>query len=683
MLSDVILEKSMIVLTQLIICVLVTMFISVYSVNGEYVNSGAISIVFDDNYDNQLDYAWPLMEERGLVGTFYVLTSTINTPGYMSFSDLQTLQAASNEIASHSVSHISFTMLEEPEIRYQCSTSKTTLEAQGLTITNFAYPNGYTTSGIDLIVAEYFRSGRTAYVSPYILNMPTNQFRLPGFSKENQSNELELLKNMVDQVYSSQTWGVFLFHNIVPGDKSSPYTTSQEDFEAFLDYIIQKGLPAITVNQGLDVVSLSMDTNAGVVSPLNGKYTLGSEVVIEAFSPVAGVGESFVWEGWSGSGLGSYSGLDNPAIITLTDSISQVAFWRHEYLLTVSSDHSQVEPSAGEHWYEAGSEVVIEAFSPVAGVGESFVWEGWSGSGLGSYSGLDNPSSIIMNNPVTEFASWNGKYNIQINQNGIGSDFSGNIVNVNGVDYSSSYSLWVDDGSLISFSFSPELFVNQGKKYMWTTSSGLSSQQSDSIVVSGSGSITANYKVQYYFEVFSTYGTADGSGWHNLNEIAYASLDILVINETEDIRYVFSGWTGDSSGSNLISDPMIVNTSLSTTASWQKQYLFIFNQEGLPIEDDIYVTINSKNQSLPYSVWVNEDDTVEFVYPNNIPDGFGSQFTFALTSNQSMLTSNAPTILTATYSLQYNTDLFIIIIIIAIFASLTVVIMLLRKRNMI
>ena len=38
--------------------------------------SVVVSIVFDDNYDTQLDYAWPLMRERGLVGTFYALTNT-------------------------------------------------------------------------------------------------------------------------------------------------------------------------------------------------------------------------------------------------------------------------------------------------------------------------------------------------------------------------------------------------------------------------------------------------------------------------------------------------------------------------------------------------------------------------------------------------------------------------------
>ena len=214
-------NKSLAFLVFLLTCFLLLINTSIYEVNGDDVNNGAISIVFDDNYDNQFDYAWPLMEEKGLVGTFYVLTNTANTPGYMNYADLQTLQSAGNEIASHSVTHRSFTLLEEQEIRDECSISKSTLEAHGLTITNFAYPNGYTTSGIDDIVDDYYSSGRTAYISPFLVDLSTDDFRLPAFSEENMGNELVLLKNMVDQVVSTNRWGVFLFHKIIPGDYSS------------------------------------------------------------------------------------------------------------------------------------------------------------------------------------------------------------------------------------------------------------------------------------------------------------------------------------------------------------------------------------------------------------------------------------------------------------------------------
>ena len=673
-------------MTSLVIlftCFIFLLNTSNHNVKGENVTTGAISIVFDDNYGNQLTNAWTLMEERGFIGTFYVLTSTVNTPGYMSYAALQTLQAGGNEIASHSVNHNSFTNLTDQQIRNECTNSKTILEEYNLVIKNIAYPNGVTDSRVDSIVDDYYDSGRTAYISPYFVELPNTQFRLPGFSEEDQGTEIDLLKNMIDQVSSTNSWSIFLFHNILPGDHSSPYTTSQEDFEDFLDYVLLKELPTITISQGLDAITLTMDTNIGTSSPLSGDYTLGSEVVIEAFVPVAGVGERFVWEGWSGSGVGSYSGDDNPATITLSSSITQNAHWRHEYSLKINSNYGEIVPFVGEKWYEVDSEVVIEAFVPVAGVGERFVWEGWSGSGVGSYSGDDNPATITMDEPITVTASWKNQFNILIHYDDLGSDISKNPINVNGISYRNEVSLWLDRGSILSFSFEPELLANQDKKYVWASSSGLSNQKSGSIIISGSGAITGKYNVQYFVAVISNYSDTLGSGWYFSGDIVNPTLSNINITESQNERYVFSGWLEDGNTISGASDLFIVNNSISLTAFWQKQYLIEFNQQGLPDEFGTFLVVNSENQSLPFLIWIDKGDTVDFNYPNNIQNGFGTQYILTLPLNQSTVISESPTIITATYYLQYTMDLFIMIALAAIIGSLVFVIIFLRRRNLI
>ena len=681
-LSDILLNKRTSFLIFSFISFLFVFNPLIYDVQGEDVNNGAISITFDDNYSNQFSYAWELMEARGIVGTYYVFTNTVNTPGYMSYNALQTLQAAGNEIASHSVTHTSFTSLNDQQILDECVNSKALLETNGLVITNFAYPNGDTNSHVDSIVDDYYDSGRTAFVSPFLVEVPTSQFRIPGFNAENEVDELELLNGLVDQIYNTNSWGVFLFHNVLPGDYSSQYTTSQEDFEDFLDYVILKGLPIITIRQGLEIVNLSLDSNIGNVSPISGKYTLGSEVVVEAFAPVAGVGERFVWEGWSGSGAGSYSGFDNPATVTMNGQISQVALWRHEHLLTVSSNFGEVVPSVNDHWYEVGSEVVVEAFAPVAGVGERFVWEGWSGSGAGSYSGFDNPVTIIMNNSISEIATWNHQYRVFVNQNGAGLDLTTSIVTIDGGGHVNGDSLWLDSGSTHSYSILQEFLVNQGKKYTWFSSSGLTTQQSGSIFISRSGSIIANYKTQNYVDVISPYGDISGAGWYDLGDYAYAKVDQTVIEVSDDIRYVFTGWTGDGSGFGSISDQIIVNNSLSIIASWQTEYLFLFNQEGLPNDYEASLLINSENQSTPLFMWINEGKLVEYVYLDKILTGSGTQYVLTPQLNQSLI-SNSPTTITANYSIQYTLDFFIMVAIIVITGSLAFVIIFLKRKNMI
>jgi hypothetical protein len=61
------------------------------------------------------------------------------------------------------------------------------------------------------------------------------------------------------------------------------------------------------------------------------------------------------------------------------------------------SDAGSVSPLSG--WYEEGSLVEISA-SPNPG----YEFVGWRGSGLGSYTGKDNPVSITMVAPIVETA---------------------------------------------------------------------------------------------------------------------------------------------------------------------------------------------------------------------------------------------------------------------------------------
>ncbi len=706
---------------------------------------GVISIAFDDNYENQYEYAYPLMLERGLVGTFYVLTNHIQdisgNPNYMSVAEIQEIQANGNEIGSHSVTHSKFPNLTDEQIRYECEASKEILQSYGLTISNFAYPDGLTNNHVDSIVSEYYRSGRTAYVEPYLMDVPTSQFRIAGFSAETaDSTALSLLKGMVDQVYSSNGWAVVFFHNIKPGISEELYTTSTQDFGSFLDYIISKGVQALTVDQVLDLelTQLSMETNFGTVTPTSGSYLLGTPVNIEAFSPIAGEGERYTWLGWNGSGEGSYTGTDNPATITLNGPVNQTALWRHEFKLSISTDlgdtspfvgeywyeagtvvdiqaifpsaadgerhvfngwlgtgngsysglddsatvtmNSQITeaaswtveyrltvlanfgyttPSVGEYWYEAGTSVDIEAFAPPVGESERYIWGGWSGKGSGSYSGSD--VSVVMDGAITEAASWLHQFKVSAVLSGVGSDFNGRAVVVDGTSYDNGASFWWDSGSSHSFEFRPELDVNSGKRYMWVSSSGLASQRSGSLAVSSSGILSGGYKTQYYVNVSSTYGIVGGAGWYDSGDTVYFTLDEGVIPESSDARYVFTGWNGSASGTALTSDELVVNGAASAVALWKKQFLVSFDQNGLPQGYDANVLVDGANYSLPFSVWVDEGATVQFVYPKDLPGEFGEHYVLVFSSDQSPFVVSSSMTVTARYDLQHGLAFFAMI----------------------
>jgi hypothetical protein len=98
-----------------------------------------ISLTFDDGNGSQLAAA-QVLKANGLVGTFYITTSFIDSSGFLTRGNLQSLAADGNEIGGHSVTHPDLTTIGAAAARAEVCDSKTTLEGWGFTVRNFAYP---------------------------------------------------------------------------------------------------------------------------------------------------------------------------------------------------------------------------------------------------------------------------------------------------------------------------------------------------------------------------------------------------------------------------------------------------------------------------------------------------------------------------------------------------------------
>lgn len=224
----------------------------------------AVSIAFDDNKQNQYDYAFPLLKSRGMVGTFYVTTDYLRDysldRAYMDITELHDLQNSGCEIASHSQTHPHFTCISDDQIRSECSVSKHVLQSYGFKVNNFAYPYGETNDHVDSIVRSYYRSGRTGFVPPYIMHSPTSKFRLSGAAGEPGDNAYARLMRykrfrLVDQVYDAEGWMIMFFHNVVPDidrARRRHFDICTRDFADLLDYLKLKHVKTLTVDQALD-----------------------------------------------------------------------------------------------------------------------------------------------------------------------------------------------------------------------------------------------------------------------------------------------------------------------------------------------------------------------------------------------------------------------------------------------
>ena len=119
---------------------------------------------FDDGWENQFQYAFPLLEKYGFSATFYVVTSYLDHQNFMTVNQLKTMLAAGMVIGSHSRTHPALPSLGNgPRLKDEIFASKTWLEEQlGVAIDTFAYPYGSYTAAVAAVVkAAGYRTART------------------------------------------------------------------------------------------------------------------------------------------------------------------------------------------------------------------------------------------------------------------------------------------------------------------------------------------------------------------------------------------------------------------------------------------------------------------------------------------------------------------------------------------
>lgn len=229
------------------------------------IQNGVVSLTFDDGTVGQYEYAWPIMQSRGVVGTFYVISNYVNAPagsfftphGFMTDRQINDLFQHGNEIGSHGVTHNSMSDLPLSDVRTEMANSKSALERMisGLTVKDFAYPFGGGNSQTDLIAKDYYQSVRYDAGDP--IPLPCNQFALPAWATTNTPNDnaqLVAYKHTVDLAYNSKEWIILYFHEVLPASQIvNEYDTSTQTFEQVIDYVQSKGMEILTVNQALDL----------------------------------------------------------------------------------------------------------------------------------------------------------------------------------------------------------------------------------------------------------------------------------------------------------------------------------------------------------------------------------------------------------------------------------------------
>lgn len=102
-----------------------------------------VALTFDDGHETHYREVFPLLAERHVTATFFVTSSWVGTPGYVTWEQLREMAAVGMSIQSHTATHPFLSELGAVQAERELATSKADIEQNvGHPCTTLALPGG-------------------------------------------------------------------------------------------------------------------------------------------------------------------------------------------------------------------------------------------------------------------------------------------------------------------------------------------------------------------------------------------------------------------------------------------------------------------------------------------------------------------------------------------------------------
>lgn len=207
---------------------------------------GAFSLTFDDGLKTQYDYVFPLLNQYGFKGTFYVIPPYLGENEqsliwrYGSWNEFQTMSNDGQEIGSHTMHHYDLTTLdwgsinEDSTLLYELYQSQKFIEQKisSKKCISINYPYTIRNQIVDSAAALFYQDGRTigdnandatiTGESWFKLKAKVVEFNDPRSSVSDDLDELYTFLDWLQNVLNNRKWGMIIIHDVVPFNQLQP-----------------------------------------------------------------------------------------------------------------------------------------------------------------------------------------------------------------------------------------------------------------------------------------------------------------------------------------------------------------------------------------------------------------------------------------------------------------------------
>lgn len=196
----------------------------------------ASSVTLDDGTYDQYAAAFPILEDLGIKGTFYLAARLLDEGVWddngtirkmMNWDQAAEIAEAGHEIGSHTYNHIDLTT-GEADVEFELRFSREYIEKKipSINVETFCWPHWRETEETLKLAAENYISARSGNgVISYYLNRkggipsnpPENMYRINALGILNSQRDDEW-KSLIDSVYKKGSWFVSSYHGVDNGN---------------------------------------------------------------------------------------------------------------------------------------------------------------------------------------------------------------------------------------------------------------------------------------------------------------------------------------------------------------------------------------------------------------------------------------------------------------------------------
>lgn len=221
-----------------------------------------ISFRFDDGRNTDYLTAHPLLKERGLKGTFYIITNNLGGNSSLSVDDLYEMSKYGHEIGTHTHTHRRLTTLTDEEIINEMSTSISIIEnITNKKVTSMSPPGHNYDERVDRLVHGFVEFVNVAG------HQDNNNFNKYGTLRNTttlrmSNTPITTLKRYVDEAIEGGYWLVLHTHRVVNDKTPQSGDINIDVFIELLDYVNSKRpheIDNVTISEGANRIRQQID----------------------------------------------------------------------------------------------------------------------------------------------------------------------------------------------------------------------------------------------------------------------------------------------------------------------------------------------------------------------------------------------------------------------------------------